>query len=45
VFLAYLRRAGVGAVLVDDAWAEPWMDVFGKLGLRSTTVGGVTLYR
>ena len=44
-FLGYVRAAGVGAVIVERAWESKWMRVFGRLGMRSTTVGGVTLYR
>jgi hypothetical protein len=44
-FLAYTRQARVGAVIVEDAWAAHWMDIFSRLGLHSTHVGGVTLYR
>jgi hypothetical protein len=44
-FLSYVRTAGVGAVIVERAWSEKWMYIFGKLGMRGTTVGGVTVYR
>jgi hypothetical protein len=43
-FASYLRAAGIGAVIVEQAWAEPWMSIFGKLGLHGTSVGGVTVY-
>jgi hypothetical protein len=43
-FTAYLRRAHVGAVLVDRAWSEPWMKIFDRLGMPGTTAGGVTVY-
>jgi hypothetical protein len=43
-FERYVRTAGIGAVIVEQAWADPWMSVFGKLGLRSTSAGGVTIY-
>ena len=40
-----VRSAGIGAVVVEQAWAEPWMlTVFGQAGLRGTSVGGVTVY-
>jgi len=42
-FDAYARSSGLGAIVVEQAWAAPWMDL-GKLGLRGTTVGGVTIY-
>ena len=43
-FLEYVRQAGIGAVIVEQAWAEPWMSVFGRIGLHGTSVGGVTVY-
>jgi hypothetical protein len=43
-FENYVRRSGIGAVIVEQAWAEPWMSIFGKLGMPATTVGGVTIY-
>jgi hypothetical protein len=43
-FQDYVRHAGVGAILVDQAWAEPWMSVFGRMGMHGTSVGGVTVY-
>ena len=43
-FFSYLRHARVGAIIVERAWSERWMYVFGKLGMRGTTVGGVTVY-
>jgi hypothetical protein len=41
----YVRAAGVGAIIVEQAWAEPWTKVFGHLGLPATSVGGVIVYR
>jgi hypothetical protein len=43
-FFRYVHEAGVGAVIVERAWSEKWMYVFGNLGLRGTTAGGVTVY-
>ncbi|HEY1703167.1 MAG TPA: hypothetical protein VGG75_25985 [Trebonia sp.] len=43
-FRSYARKNGVGAVIVEQSWAEPWMKVFGDIGLHGTSVGGVTLY-
>jgi hypothetical protein len=43
-FLSYVRAARVGAVIVEQAWAEPWMGVFGRIGLHGTAVGGVIVY-
>jgi dolichyl-phosphate beta-glucosyltransferase len=44
-FKDYVRSAGIGAIVVERAWAQPWMlTVFGKAGLHGTSVGGVTIY-
>jgi hypothetical protein len=42
-FDRYARSSGLGAIIVERAWEAPWMDL-GKLGMRGTTVGGVTIY-
>jgi hypothetical protein len=42
-FDRYARSAGLGAIIVEQAWAAPWMDL-SKLGMHGTTVGGVTIY-
>ncbi|HEY2640924.1 MAG TPA: hypothetical protein VGI66_13710 [Streptosporangiaceae bacterium] len=44
-FLAYVHQAGIGAILVERSWAAPWMAVFSQMGLPSTKVGGVIVYR
>ena len=44
VFEAYLRSAGVGAILVEQAWEFPWIHNLNRLGLRGTSVGGVIVY-
>jgi hypothetical protein len=44
-FRAYVHQAGVGAILVEQAWAEPWMRIFSRMGLHRTVVGGVIVYR
>ncbi len=44
-FRAYVQRAGVGAILVERAWAAPWMQIFGRMGLHGTSVGGMIVYR
>jgi hypothetical protein len=44
-FRAYVHQAGVGAILVERAWAAPWMDVFSRMGLHSTQAGGVIVYQ
>jgi hypothetical protein len=43
-FLSYVHAAHVGAIIVERAWSEKWMYVFGELGMQGTTVGGVTVY-
>jgi hypothetical protein len=44
-FKAYLKTSRVGAIIVEQAWSEHWMYVFGGLGMKGTTVGGVTIFR
>jgi hypothetical protein len=44
-FHAYVKSAHIGAIVVERAWSERWMYVFGKLGLKTDTVGGVTIFR
>jgi hypothetical protein len=43
-FQDYVREAGVGAILVEHVWAQPWMSVFSRMGMHGTSVGGVTVY-
>jgi hypothetical protein len=44
-FRAYVHQAGVGAILVERAWAAPWMHIFSRMGLHGTWVGGMIVYR
>jgi hypothetical protein len=44
-FKAYIKKDHIGAIVVERDWSERWMYVFGKLGLKTTTVGGVTIFR
>jgi hypothetical protein len=44
-FLAYTRQANVGAVIIEDGWAAPWMTIFTRIGLHPTHTGGITLYK
>jgi hypothetical protein len=44
-FLAYSRRTGVGAIIVERDWAAPWMNIFSQLRLDEASVGGVIIYR
>jgi hypothetical protein len=44
-FFSYVHAAGVTDIIVERAWSEKWMYVFGKLGLPGMTAGGVTVYR
>jgi hypothetical protein len=44
-FKLYVKHAHIGAIIVERAWSEKWMYTFVKLGMRGTTVGGVTVYR
>jgi len=44
-FKNYVRREKIGAIIVDRAWADPWMLTnYGKAGLHGTSVGGVIIY-
>jgi hypothetical protein len=44
-FADYVRSSGVGAVIVEQAWEDPWMRNFSTaLGMHGTSVGGVTVY-
>jgi hypothetical protein len=43
MFDDYARSSGLGAIVVEQAWEEPWMNL-GKLGMRGTSTGGVTIY-
>ena len=43
IFDNYARTSGLGAIVVEQAWEEPWMNL-SKLGLHGTAVGGVTIY-
>ena len=44
-FKDYVKSAHIGAIVVEQAWSERWMYVFAKLGLKTDTVGGVTISR
>jgi hypothetical protein len=44
-FKAYLKYAHIGAIIVERGWSEHWMYVFGPLGMKPVTVGGVTVYQ
>jgi hypothetical protein len=44
-FENYARKAGVGALIVENAWAEKWMYIFATLGFKSTDTGGVTIFQ
>ncbi len=45
IFEDYLRSSGVGAILVEQAWQEPWMrNLTTRYGMHGTSAGGVTVY-
>jgi hypothetical protein len=44
-FRAYVKSDNIGAIIVERAWSEHWMYVFAALGLKTTTVGGVTIFQ
>jgi hypothetical protein len=41
---AYIREAKVGAIIIEDNWAEKRMYNYGQLGMKRTAVGGVTVF-
>jgi hypothetical protein len=43
MFDDYARSSGLGAIVVEQAWEEPWMNLR-KLGMHGMSVGGVTVY-
>ena len=44
-FKNYVRQEKIGAIVVDRAWADPWMLTnYVKAGLHGTSVGGVIIY-
>ncbi len=43
MFADYARSSGLGAIVVEQAWEEPWMNL-NRLGMHGTSVGGVTIY-
>ncbi|MGH3120737.1 MAG: ArnT family glycosyltransferase [Streptosporangiaceae bacterium] len=43
MFDDYARSSGLGAIVVEQAWEEPWMNL-SRLGMRGKSVGGVTIY-
>jgi hypothetical protein len=41
----YARSQGIGALVIEQAWEEPWMRNLGsELHLHGTSPGGVTIY-
>jgi hypothetical protein len=44
LFQDYVHQAGVGAILVEQAWAQPWTSVFTRMGMHGKSAGGVTVY-
>ncbi|HXT87921.1 MAG TPA: hypothetical protein VN714_01560 [Trebonia sp.] len=44
-FRVWAKKAHIGAVIVERAWSEHWMYVFGPMGYKTTTVGGVTIFQ
>jgi hypothetical protein len=44
-FRAYVRQAGIGAIIVERAWSAPWMRVFARMGLPAVNAGGVIIYK
>jgi hypothetical protein len=46
-FKSYVKTAHIGAIIVEQAWAERSMYAIGKNGIdfKATTVGGVTIFQ
>ena len=44
-FKHFVKSAHIGALVVERAYSEHWMYVFGPLGMKATTVGGVTVFQ
>jgi hypothetical protein len=44
-FRAFIRRADIGAILVQADAAPRWIGIFPRLGLKGQLVGGVLIYR
>jgi hypothetical protein len=44
-FEDYVRASKIGAVIVEDAWSEKWVNVFQDLGMTPVHTGGVTVYQ
>jgi hypothetical protein len=46
-FKAWVKHAHIGAIIVERAWSEHWMYVFGTsaVGMNATTFGGVTIFQ
>jgi hypothetical protein len=44
-FHAFLSRARISAILVEQSSAGPWPAIFTGLGLKGQVIGGVILYR
>jgi hypothetical protein len=43
-FEDYARSQRIGALVVEQSWARPWMRRLPGFGMRGTSVGGVTIY-
>ena len=44
-FETYVRRSGIGAIIVEHSWSEKWMYVFDEIGVKGINIGGVTVYQ
>lgn len=43
-FIAYLKTAGVKAIVVERSWQPLWVGVLRKMGLKGKAIGGVIFY-
>lgn len=46
-FKAYVKKAHIGAIIVERAWSQEWYYAFSKntIDYKPVTVGGVTIYQ
>ena len=44
-FRTFIRRANIGAILVQANSAPRWIGIFSRLGLKGELIGGVLVYR
>ncbi len=43
-FEAYVKRAGIGAILIDRRYEPKWVGIFWRMGLKGHGIGNVVVY-